>query len=65
MCIRDRRYEMEGKFESVTADMCEYEYQREPYFIINTSCELITQEQYDKWLDKVPSGSQIILQGKK
>ena len=58
----NKRYEMEGKFESVTADMCEYEYQREPYFIINTSCEHITQEQYEKWLDKVPSGSQIILQ---
>ena len=58
----NKRYEMEGKFESVTADMCEYEYQREPYFVINTSCEHITQEQYEKWLDKVPSGSQIILQ---
>tara|TARA_B100000900_G_scaffold416120_1_gene449242 strand:+ start:241 stop:849 length:609 start_codon:yes stop_codon:yes gene_type:complete len=58
----NKRYEMEGKFESVTADMCEYEYKREPYFVINTSCEHITQEQYEKWLDKVPSGAQIILQ---
>jgi hypothetical protein len=58
----NKRYEMEGKFESVTADMCEYEYTREPYFVINTSCEHITQEQYNTWLDKVPDGAQIILQ---
>tara|TARA_B100001287_G_scaffold49620_1_gene38678 strand:- start:3158 stop:3766 length:609 start_codon:yes stop_codon:yes gene_type:complete len=58
----NKRYEMEGKFESVTADMCEYEYKREPYFVINTSCEHITQEQYNTWLDKVPDGAQIILQ---
>jgi len=58
----NKRYEMQGKFESVTADMCEYEYTREPYFVINTSCEHITQEQYNTWLDKVPDGAQIILQ---
>ncbi len=58
----NKRYEMEGKFESVTADMCEFEYKREPYFVINTSCEHITQEQYNTWLDKVPDGAQIILQ---
>ncbi len=58
----NKRYEMEGKFESVTADMCEYEYTREPYFVINTSCEHITQEQYNTWLDRVPDGAQIILQ---
>ena len=58
----NKRYEMEGKFESVTADMCEYEYTREPYFVINTSCEHITQEQYNTWLDKVPDGAQIVLQ---
>ena len=58
----NKRYEMEGKFESVTADMCEYEYTREPYFVITTSCEHITQEQYNTWLDKVPDGAQIILQ---
>ena len=40
----NKRYEMEGKFESVTADMCEYEYKTNPYFVINTSCEHITQE---------------------
>ena len=60
--MMNKRYEMEGKFESVTADMCEYEYKREPYFVINTSCEHITQEQYNTWLDNIPLGSQIILQ---
>ena len=53
---------MEGKFESVTSDMCDYEYKREPYFVINTSCEHITEEQYNVWLGNVPDGAQIILQ---
>ena len=26
----NKRYEMEGKFELVTADMCEYEYKTNP-----------------------------------
>ena len=34
----NKRYEMEGKFEAVTADMVDYEYESEPYIVINTSC---------------------------
>jgi hypothetical protein len=58
----NKRQEIDGLFTSVTADMCDYEYEREPYFVINTSCEHITQEQYEKWLDKIPHGAQIVLQ---
>jgi hypothetical protein len=30
--------------------------------VINTSCEHVDQETYEKWLSKVPQGSVIILQ---
>jgi len=58
----NKRQEMEGMFEAVTGDMCSYEYTTNPYFVINTSCEHITQEQYMQWLDNVPSSAKIILQ---
>jgi hypothetical protein len=41
-----------GKFKAVTADMCEYVSDAE--IIINTSCEHITQDQYDAWLELQP-----------
>lgn len=58
----NKRQEMEGMFEAVTGDMCNYEYTTNPYFVFNTSCEHITQEQYMQWLDNVPSSAKIILQ---
>ena len=58
----NKRQEMEGMFEAVTADMCTYEYTTNPYFVINTSCEHITQEQYMQWLNNIPEGAKIILQ---
>jgi hypothetical protein len=42
--------------------MCTYEYTTSPYFVINTSCEHITQEQYMQWLNNIPKGTKIILQ---
>ena len=41
-----------GKFKAVTADMCSYASDAE--IIINTSCEHITQDQYDTWLALQP-----------
>lgn len=53
--------EMEtGKFKAVTQDMCLY--QSSADIIINTSCEHITQGQYDLWLSQLPSNSLLILQ---
>lgn len=52
--------EMVGKFTAVTADMCEIESTAD--VIINTSCEHITQEQYNKWLSTKPSNSLLVLQ---
>lgn len=56
----NKRYEMEGKFAAVTADMTEYQYEAD--IVINTSCEHITQNQYDKWLQNVPDHATLALQ---
>jgi len=52
--------EMVGKFHAVTADMCEI--RSDADVIINTSCEHITQDQYDLWLSGMPHNSLIVLQ---
>jgi hypothetical protein len=52
--------EMQGRFRAVTADMCEL--RSDADVVINTSCEHITQEQYDLWLSGLPQNSLIILQ---
>ena len=52
--------EMVGKFRAVTADMCEI--RSDADVIINTSCEHITQDQYDLWLSGHPSNSLLVLQ---
>jgi len=56
----NKRQEMSGAFTAVTADMCDYKYEAD--IVINTSCEHITQEQYEKWLNNVPDNATIILQ---
>jgi len=52
--------EMTGRFNAVTADMCSVRSASD--IIINTSCEHITQPQYELWLSKVPSTSLLVLQ---
>ena len=52
--------EMDGKFRAVTSDMCVI--RSDADIIINTSCEHITQEQYDLWLSGMPHNSTIVLQ---
>ena len=52
--------EMVGKFRAVTADMCEI--RSDADVIINTSCEHITQEQYELWLSGMPHNSLLVLQ---
>lgn len=48
------------KFTAITQDMVECDSNAD--IIINTSCEHITQEQYDLWLSKLPKESIIIVQ---
>jgi hypothetical protein len=58
--IMNKKEEMEGKFRAVTSDMCET--RSDADVIINTSCEHITQEQYEKWLDKRTKDQLLVLQ---
>ncbi len=52
--------EMVGKFRAVTADMCNI--RSDADVVINTSCEHITQDQYDLWLSGMPYNSLVVLQ---
>jgi hypothetical protein len=52
--------EMVGKFCAITADMCAI--RSDADVIINTSCEHITQEQYDLWLSGLPYNRLLVLQ---
>ena len=58
----NKRHEMRGTFTAVTADMCEYVVE-DADIVINTSCEHITQEQYEQWLSLQPADALIVLQG--
>ena len=52
--------EIEQRFEAVTGDMLDVNCNAD--IIINTSCEHITQKQYDLWLSRLPSKSMLVLQ---
>jgi hypothetical protein len=52
--------EQDGRFKAITSDMCTVPIHGD--VIINTSCEHITQEQYDTWLARLPKDSIIVCQ---
>jgi hypothetical protein len=58
--LMNKLEEMEGRFQAVTADMCSIS--SEADLVINTSCEHITQEQYDLWLSNISNNSLLVLQ---
>ena len=58
--MMNKKEEMAGKFRAVTADMCAI--RSDADVIINTSCEHITQDQYDLWLSGIPQNSLLVLQ---
>lgn len=47
----------------ITADMVDYEYSEKPYMVINTSTEHLTQDDYNKWWDKIPNDTKYFIQG--
>ena len=49
-----------GRFRAVTGDMCVL--RSDADVAINTSCEHITQDQYEEWLTCLPHNSLIVLQ---
>ena len=58
--MMNRKEELENRFRAVTYDMCDI--RSDADIIINTSCEHITQDQYDLWLSGLPYNSLIVLQ---
>lgn len=52
--------EMTGRFRAVTSDMCVIRCDSD--VVINTSCEHISQNQYDLWLRGMPHDSLLVLQ---
>lgn len=49
-----------GRFKAYTMDMCTF--RSDADIIINTSCEHITQDDYDLWLTGMPHNSLLVLQ---
>ena len=47
----------------ITSDMAEFEYPTNPDLVINTSTEHLSQETYDTWWNKIPSGTIYLIQG--
>jgi hypothetical protein len=58
--MMNKKEEIAGRFRSVTADMCTV--RSDADIIINTSCEHITQDQYELWLSGMPYNSLLVLQ---
>jgi len=58
--MMNKQEEMQGRFKAITADMCAI--RSDADVVINTSCEHITQDQYDLWLSGMPYNSIIVLQ---
>lgn len=58
--MMNKQEEMAGRFRAVTSDMCAI--RSDADVVINTSCEHITQDQYDLWLSGMPHNSLIVVQ---
>lgn len=58
--MMNKKEEMAGMFRAVTSDMCEM--RSDADVIINTSCEHITQDQFDLWKSGMPHNSLLVLQ---
>jgi len=58
--MMNKQEEIAGRFRAITSDMCAI--RSDADVIINTSCEHITQDQYDLWLSGHPQNSLLVLQ---
>lgn len=58
--MMNKKEEIEGRFSALTGDMCEVDIEAD--VIINTSCEHITQVQYERWLSHVKDDQLLVLQ---
>lgn len=51
------------RFKAFTSSMDEWHYDHAPTVVINTSCEHVDQDTYDRWFDRIPTGTTVVLQG--
>ena len=58
--MMNKKEEMEGRFRAITGDMCNII--SFVNVVINTSCEHITQSQYETWLSKRNDDQLLVLQ---
>lgn len=58
--MMNKKEEIEGRFVAITEDMCNVKTDAD--IIINTSCEHISQFDYDLWLNDLPESSLLLLQ---
>jgi hypothetical protein len=58
--MMNKHEEIDGKFRAITGDMCTVPVSGN--VIVNTSCEHITQDQYEIWLARLPKDSIVVLQ---
>ena len=58
--MMNKQEEIEGRFKAYTKDMCDVVSTAD--LIINTSCEHLTEDQYNKWFDNMPLDKFIVLQ---
>jgi len=58
--LMNKKEDIDGRFSAVTSDMCCIQSQAD--VIINTSCEHITQDQYNIWLNKISYNNLLVLQ---
>tara|TARA_B110000503_G_C6946103_1_gene329029 strand:- start:89 stop:679 length:591 start_codon:yes stop_codon:yes gene_type:complete len=58
--MMNKQEEIVGRFRAITADMCEI--RSDANVVINTSCEHITQDQFDLWKSGMPADSLLVLQ---
>jgi hypothetical protein len=58
--MMNKKEEIAGMFRAITADMCAI--RSDADVIINTSCEHITQDQFDIWKSGTPYNSLLVLQ---
>jgi len=56
----NKRQEIEGRFQSITSDMCHHQYNAD--IVINTSCEHITDTQINLWFNNIPKGALVVMQ---
>ena len=59
--MMNKKEEIAGRFRATTADMCVI--RSDADIIINTSCEHITQYEFDMWKSGMPHNSLLVLQG--